>query len=441
MKKTISLLLVLTLFTLFSLTAAGAVSGAPTPGEDASLRFSVKLGTGYRNAPTPPAVQNGCLYTVAGAFIWKLDALTGEILRRQALESVSTYTAVPPTVEDGVVYMPLDDGIVEAFDADTLTPLWSYADALGGQGLSPVTVDGDFLYTAFWNGETNEANFVCLPRSGSGAQRAVWTYMKAGGFYRAAPLVVGDRVLVASDNGERVDQPDAPGAVLCFDKKSGRLLSSLPLPGDIRAGIARDETTGALYTATKAGLVVRMALDGRGVLSETGRYNAGGGVSLTPVVFAGSVYAAAQNGRAGRFFALTADTLTERWSADMPGVPQGDLLLNTALWDDWKTVRVYATYNAPPGGVWMFEDVPGRTEAVSAVVFDPPAESAQYCFCPVVGGEDGTIYYKNDSGTVFALAPAASLTAFQGANTRLVRLVKLLQAFLRLFAAVGRQTV
>ena len=417
--------------------ARAAAVSVQTPGEDASLRFSIKLGTGYRNAPTPPAVRGDSVYVVSGRFLYQLSAGTGETLAKQTLESISTYTAVPPTVTEDRIYMPLDDGVVQAFDRETLTPLWTYVDPLGGQGLCPVAVDGGRLYTGFWNGETNEASFVCLPADGAGAQRVLWSYTKTGGFYRATALTVGDTVVVGSDNGERVDRPDAPGAVLCFDKTTGALRSSLSLPGDIRCGVARDPETGALWTATKAGLVVRMSLTD-GVLAETGRFSACGAVSVTPVPFGGSVYFAAQNGRAGRFYAVASDTLIERRAAELPGVPQGDLLLSSALWADYGTVQIYMTYNAPPGGILMVEDSLQLTEGGAVTVFDPPEEAAQYCFCPVVCGEDGALYYKNDSGTVFAVSPPEkaplSRSRFVSLLARLARLFTLLCA-LRSFTA------
>ena len=164
MKNTLALLLCAALLLLSSLPAAqAAVTDAKTPYAAAEeAQFIKKMGMNYRTAPTPPTYADGALYTVSGDRIFRLDAVTGETLQSAALAGRTMYTVVPVTAADGVLYVPLDDGLVQALDAKTLTQLWLYRDPLGGQALCPVISDGAFLYTAFWNGEADEANCVCL---------------------------------------------------------------------------------------------------------------------------------------------------------------------------------------------------------------------------------------------------------------------------------------
>lgn len=406
MKKILSVLLTLLLCAgALRPFAAAARTEAAVPFAEARLLFTKKLGTGYRNAPTPLAVTGSELIVAAGKYIYKLDAATGETLARTLLESVSTYTAVPPAVAEGKIFLPLDDGVVQAFDLETLSTLWVYTDPLGGQGLCPVTYENGYVYTGFWNGETDEANYVCLPASGSGEQTAIWRFAAAGGFYRAEALIAGDYILFGSDNGLRTNQPEAPGTVYCLNKTTGEKRGDLALPGDIRAGIGRDPETGDCFAATKAGALCRFTVNAAtGALTKQTQVSLPGGMTVAPEIDNGRLYAACANSGKGLILVLDAATLQTVYTADLPGVPQGNLLLSTAYKAGTGKVLLCATCNAAPGGIWILEDGAGQTEGEAAALFEPEASMAQYCFCPLAVGEDGALYYKNDSGNIFAVA-------------------------------------
>ena len=434
MKRLICTVLTLLLCAAALSPAANALcTPAPIPVADAQLLFTKKLGTGYRNAPTPPAVAGDALIVAAGDRIYRLDAHTGETLASQPMESVSTFTAVAPTVAEGTVYLPLDDGVVQAFDLETLAPLWIYTDPLGGQGLCPVVYEDGRLYTGFWNGETNEANYVCLPADGSGEQTAIWRFAAPGGFYRAEALIQGDYIVFGSDNAALAHLTEEPGTVYSLDKKTGRLCGSFTLPGDIRAGIGLDPDAGALYAATKAGALCRFLLDdATGELTNDKVIRLPGGMTVTPEIHNGRLYAACADGGQGLFLTLEADTLQTIYTAGLPGVPQGNLLLSTAYEAETGCVLLAATCNAKPGGIYVSEDAPGRTEAAAEPLFEPEEALAQYCFCPLAAGDDGVLYYKNDSGTIFAVAKSERQPERFG---RTLDLLKQLLKRLALFAA------
>lgn len=65
-----------------------------------------------------------------------------------------------------MIFAPLADGRVQAFNAETLESLWVYQDMLKGQSLSPITYSDGYIYTGFWNAETKDANYVCIPGYG-----------------------------------------------------------------------------------------------------------------------------------------------------------------------------------------------------------------------------------------------------------------------------------
>ena len=65
-----------------------------------------------------------------------------------------------------------------------------------------------YLYTGFWQGETLDANFVCLsvtdedPSSRLEQKIPTWTHTQTGGFYWAGAYVCDDFLLIGTDDGQ-----------------------------------------------------------------------------------------------------------------------------------------------------------------------------------------------------------------------------------------------
>ena len=51
----------------------------------------------------------------------------------------------------------------------------------------------------------------------------------------------------------------------------------------------------------------------------------------------------------------------------------------------------------------VFKDSAGQTKADMHELYTPTGEKSNYCISSIVAGENGTIFYKNDSGYIFAL--------------------------------------
>ena len=80
----------------------------------------------------------------------------------------SSFSINGPTYADGMIFVALTNGVVQAFDADSLESLWIYHDPLKGQPNCPITVSNGYAYTGFWNSETRDGSFVCIPIATSG---------------------------------------------------------------------------------------------------------------------------------------------------------------------------------------------------------------------------------------------------------------------------------
>ena len=146
------------------------------------------------------------------------------------------------------------------------------------------------------------------------------------------------------------------------------------------------------------------------------------GSTSTPVYYKGYAYVGTGTGPgpSGGFAivkenAQTGDLTLQR-ELTMPGSTQGSPLLSTAR-EAEGSLYFYECANYKPGGLICIRVNANRPESTTAsdvfTIFDA-ADYPEYCAASPVCGDDGTIYYKNDSGYLFAVAktqaPAVKFT-------------------------------
>lgn len=427
MKKTLSLLLVLIIFASSFCMLAYAqsqaytgIASAQTPTSEARLLFSKKFGGNYKAAPTPPVVVGNTILLVSGVKLYKLNAETGEEIASVKMEGSTLYTTVSPLYADGKIFVSLDEGIIQAFDYKTMKSLWVYTDKIGGQALCPITYDNGYIYSGFWVDETEYANYVCLSvkdentKKETESKNAKWTYKALGGFYWAGCCVTDKYVIFGKDDGKK--NSGSNSKIISLDKSTGKAVSSLAVKGDIRSSVVFSAETASYYVSSKAGYVYKFSMDSSGKLGSLKTYTAPGAVTATPVVYNGRLYVGCQNGSSGKFIVLDAKTMKEIYTADMQGYPQASMLASTTYEEATGKIYIYSTYNAKPGGIIVFEDSQGQTAAVKTELFTPSEDMQQYCISTISVGSDGTLYYKNDSGNIFAIGekgPEVGLNFFQ----------------------------
>lgn len=416
-KKAVCIILSALLFALpIQASAATYVSSSqivsastPTSAENTELAWSVKLGTSYKNAPSTQTVVGDTLIVMSGKKLLKLDAKTGKTLKSADMVDMPSYGYTSPAYADGVIYCPLDNAKIQAFNFKTMKSMWVYTDSLGGQSLTPITYDNGCIYTGFWNDEDRKANYVCIDVTDENkketheAKKAVWTYTNLGGFYWAGCAVVGENVVFGCDDGTVYANKNSK--VVSLNKKSGKTVDTLPIVGDQRSTITY--LNGVIYFTTKAGYLYSVKLTASGTFNDSSmkRLSLGGASTSTPLVYNGRIYLGVQgNGFGpGYFKVVDAAKLSIIYSAQTKGYPQGQFLLSDAYLKDTGKLYIYLTYNNAPGGVTMFTDSVGQTKAEKQELFTPSGEMSNYCISSIVSDEDGTIFYKNDSGCIFAL--------------------------------------
>ena len=410
------------------------ITNAKTPyaPEDTELLWAVKHGTGWAAAPGSPIMVDGDIYTYSGSTIRRLNSMTGEVVTEGTMVDKSSYSIVPMTYGDGMVFVGLSGGKIQAFNAKTLESLWVYTDELGGQPNCPITYKDGYIYAGFWNSEDRNANFACINTvdedhaSTTEAKYASWTYTRQGGFYWAGAYVTDKLAIVGTDDG--AGGYDTNGAaLLVFDRFTGEKLDAHEgIRGDLRSNVSHDPESDRVFFTTKGGILgnaqidwdTGKILDYKEVVIKDAQGNANAMSTCTPSVYNGRIYIGvagtsqfgANSGHGIAVYNLNGDgSMTQAYVYAIVGYPQTSAMVSTAYSAEDGSVYIYLPYNYTPGGVSVLKDKPGQTAPVTTTgsgyseVFTPASPLAQYCICSTIADQYGTIYYKNDSCYMMAI--------------------------------------
>ena len=410
------------------------ITNAKTPyaPEDAEILWAVKHGTGWAAAPGSPIMVDGDIYTYSGSTIRRLNSMTGETVTEGTMVDKSSYSIVPMTYGDGMVFVGLSGGKIQAFNAKTLESLWVYTDELGGQPNCPITYKDGYIYAGFWNSEDRNANFACINTvdedhaSATEVKYASWTYTRAGGFYWAGAYVTDKLAIVGTDDG--AGGYDTNGAaLLVFDRFTGEKLDTHEgIRGDIRSNVSHDPQSDRVFFTTKGGILGNAQIDWdtgkilyyKEVVIKDAQGNANAMSTCTPSVYNGRIYIGvagtsqfgANSGHGIAVYNLNGDgSMTQAYVYAIVGYPQTSAMVSTAYSAEDGSVYIYLPYNYTPGGVSVLKDKPGQTAPVTTTgsgyseVFTPVGPLAQYCICSTIADQYGTIYYKNDSCYMMAI--------------------------------------
>ena len=410
------------------------ITNAKTPyaPEDAEILWAVKHGTGWAAAPGSPIMVDGDIYTYSGSTIRRLNSMTGETVTEGTMVDKSSYSIVPMTYGDGMVFVGLSGGKIQAFNAKTLESLWVYTDELGGQPNCPITYKDGYIYAGFWNSEDRNANFACINTvdedhaSATEVKYASWTYTRQGGFYWAGAYVTDKLAIVGTDDG--AGGYDTNGAaLLVFDRYTGEKLDAHEgIRGDLRSNVSHDPQSDRVFFTTKGGILgnaqidwdTGKILDYKEVVIKDAQGNANAMSTCTPSVYNGRIYIGvagtsqfgANSGHGIAVYNLNGDgSMTQAYVYAIIGYPQTSAMVSTAYSAEDGSVYIYLPYNYTPGGVSVLKDKPGQTAPVTTTgsgyseVFTPVGPLAQYCICSTIADQYGTIYYKNDSCYMMAI--------------------------------------
>lgn len=428
-----------------------SVVSAKTPksADEAALYWAVKAGNGYGSgAVSSPIIVDDSIVFCSGNTLYKLNKYTGEIIdQKDSLSTASNFNTVPPLYAEGMIFVGLKNGTIQAFNADTLESLWIYHDTLKGQPTCPIVYKDGYIYTGFWNSETKDANYVCVSvedeviTESTEIKQATWTYTQTGGFYLAGAYSTENFLLVGTDDGKSGYLSDT-SSLLSINPKTGVLIDKIEnLNGDIRSSVSYDENTDRYYFTSKGGSFYSVAVNDDGtfikgnnglkeiILSNGSETPLNPAMSTsTPVIRNKRAYVGVSGTSA--FTPYSGHNITvidlESWkiayTAQTKGYPQTSGLLTAAYEDSDGYSYVYFIDNYTPGEIRVIKDKPGVTSVVDAVtetytdrgktytynncapvLFTPSGAQAQYAMSSPVTDDEGTLYFKNDSAHIMAL--------------------------------------
>lgn len=389
---------------------ASAVTSAPTSSSNAALAWKKNYGN---NNYSEILTLGDSIYfassllnpdwTAQPAVLHRLNAKTGEETTSLQLFSAIDSTC-RPVYTDGVIVVPLANGRLQGISATEMKTLWvSNAIAAGDMNMSTVTAANGMVFTGTtsnWNA-TKGTFFGINAITGD----CVWANKSEdAGYYWAGACKVGN-VLVYGDNA---------GWLKAVEPATGKVVSQLKLSSAIRSTVVSNEAGTTAYMTTNDGTlhVLSVAIDGslseqNVVLDSTKAL-----CTSTPTLFEGNLYVGGGvYGSKGYFSVIDASTLQVKSTIEVPYYVQSTPLVAKAV--DGKTYAYFTCNGAETdenkiptsgGGAWVY-----CLETNTATkLFDATGSMANWCTKSIVMGADGTLYWTNDSGTLFALANAAS---------------------------------
>lgn len=407
----------------------------PDSADNAVLNWATKVGKSWNDGPSPVAIVGDNIVYTSGDKLMRMNKETGvvdSVVGQRA--GTNSYAIQPVTYADGMIFSGFDGG-VQAFDAKTLESLWVYKDSVGGQAISPIYYNDGYIYTGFWSSgwsETDSGNFVCIdvkdedPTKTDEAKSAKWTYTNVGGFYWTGAYATDKFIVVGSDNGT---DDNSPSKVRTFDKETGKVIDSKEAVGDIRSSVSYDKDTDAYYFTTKGGYLYKAEINADGKFTKLDSIALGGASTSTPTVLNGRAYVGVNGSGWGDYkgsviAVIDLDSFEIAYKAETKGYPQTSGL---GVVNENGYNYVYFSENASAGAIRYVKDKKGVTEVLDAQIvngkktapslFTPTGAQAQYAIADLVADENGTIYFKNDSGYIMAVGSEVEKLVTENAKT------------------------
>lgn len=338
-----------------------------------------------------PILVNNYIYAVRNHKIESLDAKTGEVIASTPLCSqIGYYSNI--IYGGGMVFVPLGNGDVQCFNATTLKSMYLIENpaSLGSYWgvYGAMHYDNGKLYVGYSN-QVDYGGYAVYDTLDPNIDdeyevvKPLWiTGEKDQSYYGSGAVTIKDMVVIGGDGG----------IVSVRNAKSGEELSKLQLSGKIRCSLVYAD--GYIWTTTQNKKIYKLLLSESGKITVAEEADLPNNSNASPVVTGGKVYITGGVWGAG-FLAVYDMNLT------LLAQVKGENPFNTpTVSTAYDNVCVYFTENGPEGSLYKAE-VTANNKITLTKIYTP--EHPQYSMSKVIIGSDGTIYYANDSGYLFAI--------------------------------------
>ena len=125
----------------------------------AEVKWKKQYGTygDYTNSISDGILVEQYICSFQGQYLYYLDRNTGETVKSVKMRGKGNSAFTKPLYADGMIFVPLVNGRIQAFRAKDLESLWLYTDVIGGNTATALRYDSGYLYAGFADG-----NLVCL---------------------------------------------------------------------------------------------------------------------------------------------------------------------------------------------------------------------------------------------------------------------------------------
>lgn len=338
-----------------------------------------------------PILVNNHIYAVRNHKIEMLDAKAGEVKASTKLYSqIGYYSNI--IYGGGMIFVPLGNGDVQCFNATTLKSMYLIENpaSLGSYWgvYGAMHYDNGKLYVGYSN-QGDYGGYAVYDTLDPNIDdeyevvKPLWiTGEKDQSYYGSGAVTIKDMVVIGGDGG----------IVSVRNAKTGEELSKCQLSGKIRCSLVYAD--GYIWTTTQNKKIYKLLLSENGKITVAEEADLPNNSNASPVVTGGKVYVTGGVWGAG-FFAVYDMNLT------LLAQEKGENPFNTpTVSTAYDNVCVYFTENGPEGSLYMAE-VTANNKITLTKIYTP--EHQQYSMSKVIIGSDGTIYYANDSGYLFAI--------------------------------------
>ena len=397
-------------------TSSDKVTDAPVPTKDAEAKWvsELKGKNEWSKGISDPLLVGDYLYVAVGSKLLKKNVDTGETVAESPLAAKIDSTS-RMVYTGGVILVPLSSGRLQALTVDALATVWVTDELPAGpdgaqQSLASITVRDGFAYfgtaSAGWS-DSSDGYLLCVRISDG---KVMWQHQNENskGYYWAGLAFSGNYGVIADDSG----------TVSTVDPETGKTVASLKIAERVRTTVLVDGSIA--YVVSADGVLHKLSVGTDGTLSELGKVTFGGSSTSTPVLANGKIVVGGASTESfmggyqnkytyhyGQLAVIDAETLAVDYSickADGSYIRQGtsgggDVKSQPVVSVQNGETYVYFTSNNNPGGIYRYRI--GDNEA--ELLYTPDAKDQQYCMASISVGSDGSLYYVNDSGKLFAV--------------------------------------
>lgn len=381
----------------------GAVESS-TPTQGATDKWIAKLDVD--KTPSDPILVGEYLYAAGSSTLYMIDRASGDVVRQAAL-ATSIDSVSRMAYSGGIIIVPLHGGRLQALTADSLTTVWltqalpaeqTDSGSIEQQSLGSLVVHDGYAYLGTSDGNGGTGYMVCVRLSDGHVE---WTNTVDGGYYWAGAVSLGSYMVVGDDSGD----------VYSIDPQTGsRCGSSVNIGARVRSGLVTDGSF--VYASAYDGTLYKLSVGRDGSLRIASSTAFGRLSTSTPVIVDGKIYVCGQSAtegtgkyaKAAALYIIDADSM--RVEREVCRTEDGELLpLNQAqsaplVVRQGSDIFIYFTVNALPGGVYRYR----VGDQGARLIYTPSSDKQNYSIGSVIADSDGSLYYVNDSGNLFALS-------------------------------------